>query len=209
MTGDACDNEDAGGDEDDDGENFEDRDAEWVSGDEIKNISEEEAGLEDASENTLSDEDTGEDEIKNTSEEEPGFEDASEDALDDEDIGEDEIKNISGEGAGFKGASEDTLADEEIGEDDDDDDSKNSDTSHDPEISEVTREEAEVKWVIRNAVDEGEMRKQDEAPKKGRTSRKSYLQRLTSRMILKTMAALWRMKENTSSRRKGSWTPRR
>jgi hypothetical protein len=51
VTGDACDNEDAGGDEDDDGENFEDRDTKWVSGDEIKNIREEEAGLEDAFEN--------------------------------------------------------------------------------------------------------------------------------------------------------------
>jgi hypothetical protein len=92
-------------------------------------------------------------------------EDTSEDALDDEDIGEDEVKNIRGEGAGFKGASEDALADEDTREDDNDDDSKNSDTSHDPENSELTREEAEVKWVIRNAVDKGEMRKQDEAPK--------------------------------------------
>jgi hypothetical protein len=89
VTGDTCDNVNAGGDEDDDGENCEDRYTEWVAGDEIKNIREEEAELEDASENTFDDEDIGEDEIKNTSEEEPKFEDASEDALDDEDIGED------------------------------------------------------------------------------------------------------------------------
>ena len=57
VTRDACDNEDAGGDENDDGENVEDRDAEWVSGDEIKNISEEEAGFEDASEDAFYDED--------------------------------------------------------------------------------------------------------------------------------------------------------
>jgi hypothetical protein len=36
----------------------------------------------------------------------------------------------------------------------------------------VTREEAEVKWVIRNAVDEGEMGKQDEAPKNGEDIKK-------------------------------------
>ena len=64
------------------------------------------------------------DEIKNISEEEAGFEDASEDAFDDEDTGEDEIKNISEEEAGFKDASEDAFADEDTGEDEDDDDSK-------------------------------------------------------------------------------------
>jgi hypothetical protein len=120
-----------------------------VSGDEIKNISEEEAGFEDASEDAFNNEDTGEDEIKNISEEEAGFQDASEDALKDEDTGEDETKNISEEGAGVKDASEDALAD-----------------------SEVTQEEAEVKWVIRNAVDEGEMMKQDEAPKNGEDIKK-------------------------------------
>ena len=38
----------------------------------------------------MDDEDTGEDEIKNISEEEAGFEDASDDAFADEDTGEDE-----------------------------------------------------------------------------------------------------------------------
>ena len=41
----------------DDGESIEEGDAEWVSGDEIKNISEEEAGFEDASEDAFYDED--------------------------------------------------------------------------------------------------------------------------------------------------------
>ena len=71
--------------------------AEWVTGDGID------------------DEDTSEDEIKNTSEAEPGLRDASEDAHDDMDIGEDQIKNIMGKGVGVKGASEDALADEDSG----------------------------------------------------------------------------------------------
>jgi hypothetical protein len=50
--------------------------------------------------------------------------------------------------------------------------SVNSETPHDPENLEVTREEAEVKWVIRNAVDDGEMMKQDEAPKNGEDIKK-------------------------------------
>jgi hypothetical protein len=87
--------------------------AEWVSGDEIKNISEEEAGFEDASEDSFDDEDPGEDEIKNISEEEAGFEDASEDAFDDQDTVEDVIKNISEEEAGFEDTSEDAFADVE------------------------------------------------------------------------------------------------
>jgi hypothetical protein len=49
VTGDACDNEDAGGDEDEDEKYIEDRDAEWVSKDEVENIREEEVELEDAS----------------------------------------------------------------------------------------------------------------------------------------------------------------
>ena len=64
-----------------------------VAGNEIKNIREEEAELEDAPENTLDDEDIREDKIKNISKEEQKFEDASEDALDDEDIGEDQVKS--------------------------------------------------------------------------------------------------------------------
>jgi hypothetical protein len=39
VTGDACNNEDAGGDEDDDEEYIEDRDPEWVSRDEVENSS--------------------------------------------------------------------------------------------------------------------------------------------------------------------------
>jgi hypothetical protein len=58
----------------------------------------------------------------NISDEEAGFEDTSEDAFDDEDTGENEIKNISEEEAGFKDASEDAFTDEDTGEDEDDDD---------------------------------------------------------------------------------------
>jgi hypothetical protein len=85
--------QEGGGDEDDDRENCEDRDAELVAGNEIKNIREEEEELQVASENTLDDEDIREDEIKNISKKEQKFEDASEDALDDEDIGEDQVKS--------------------------------------------------------------------------------------------------------------------
>jgi hypothetical protein len=77
-------------------------------------------------------EDTSENEIKNISEEEAGFEDASEDPFDDEDTGEDEIKNICEEEAGFEDTFEDAFNDEDTGEDEDNDDSKNSETPHDP-----------------------------------------------------------------------------
>jgi hypothetical protein len=60
------------------------------------------------------------------------------------------------EKAKIKRVTGDAFDNEDTGENEDDDDSKNSETAHDPENFGVTREEAEVKWVIRNAVDDGE-----------------------------------------------------
>jgi hypothetical protein len=55
MIGDVLDNEDTSENKDDDGESIEEGDAECVSGDDIKNISEEETGFEDVSEYVLVD----------------------------------------------------------------------------------------------------------------------------------------------------------
>jgi hypothetical protein len=64
---DAFDNKDTGKNEDDDGESFEEKDAEGVSNDEIRNSSEEEAGFKDTSENAFDSEVTDE-KPKNTDE---------------------------------------------------------------------------------------------------------------------------------------------
>ena len=66
----------------------------------------------------------------------------------------------------------DAFDNEDTGKNEDNDGSKNSGTAHDTENFGVTREEAEVRWVIRNAVDDGEMMKQDEAPKNGEDIKK-------------------------------------